>query len=235
MTRRRYRRPARPRLQFPTADGDRRGRAAARHHADAGADCATCSRRSRASTRASIIGSAEVRGLSMETPEGPFRLAAIRLANLDNGKLAEFALEGLEARAPQGPVKVGRFALKSLDVANLMRMSAQFAASRRQPAPGSARRAAAAARRHRDQGLVAPYKDTGQAGQHRHAEPVMGPVRRTDPDARARHAEDVRPGRPDRSRAVQRARRRRDRPARRSISISAPRGPKARAPSRSSR
>ena len=96
------------------------------------------------------LGGAEVRGLSIETPEGPFRLAAIRLGKLDNGKLAEFALEGLDARSPQGPVKVGRFALKSLDVANLMRFAAQFSASGAQPDPGSAGRAGAAARRHRD-------------------------------------------------------------------------------------
>ena len=55
-----------------------------------------------------------MRGLSMEAPEGPFSLAAIRWA-VSNGKLAEFALEGLDARSPQGPVKIGRFALKALD------------------------------------------------------------------------------------------------------------------------
>ena len=58
------------------------------------------------------IGNAEMRGLSVETPQGPFKLAAMRF-NLENGKIGEFAFEGLDARAPQGPVKVGRFALKS--------------------------------------------------------------------------------------------------------------------------
>src|SRR4029077_4488844 len=81
------------------------------------------------------IGSAEVRGLSMDTPQGPFRIGAIRLANLENGKIAEFALEDLDAKAPQGPVKIGRFALKGLDVANLMRTSGQIAQAGRDPSP----------------------------------------------------------------------------------------------------
>ena len=91
------------------------------------------------------IGRAELRGFSMDTPDGPFRLGAIRLANLENGKLAEFSLEGLDARAKQGPVKVGRFALKSLDIANLMRLAAQFAQARPQSCARAARRAADAA------------------------------------------------------------------------------------------
>ena len=81
------------------------------------------------------IGGAEIRGLSFDTPEGVFRLGAIRLSNLENGKLGELALEGLDARAPLGPVKVGRFALKALDIGNLMRTSAQFATMRGSPGP----------------------------------------------------------------------------------------------------
>jgi hypothetical protein len=81
------------------------------------------------------LGGAELRGFSMDMPEGAVRLAAVRLTNLANGKLAEFAFEGLEAPSPQGPVKVGRFALKALDVANLMRMSAQFSTPGREPSP----------------------------------------------------------------------------------------------------
>ena len=71
------------------------------------------------------IGHAEVRGIAVDTPEGPFKLAVIRF-NLENGKIGEFALEGLDAKSPKGPVKVGRFALKSFDVANLLRMSADY-------------------------------------------------------------------------------------------------------------
>ena len=108
------------------------------------------------------LGGAEIRGLSIETPEGPFRLAAIRLGKLDNGKLAEFALEGLDARAPQGPVKVGRFALKSLDIANLMRLAGEFSASGRNPAPEQLAALALLLEGTELQGLVAPYKTTNQ-------------------------------------------------------------------------
>ena len=107
------------------------------------------------------IGSAEVRGLSIETPEGPFRLAAIRLGKLDNGKLAEFALEGLDGRAPQGPVKLGRFALKSLDIANLMRVAVQLSASGN-PTPDQLAALALLLEGTEVQGLVAPYKGIDQ-------------------------------------------------------------------------
>jgi hypothetical protein len=68
-------------------------------------------------------------GLSLEAPQGPVKLQAIRL-NLANGKIGEFAIEGLDGRGPSGPIKLGRFALKSLDVANLIRMMAKFAAQK---------------------------------------------------------------------------------------------------------
>lgn len=80
------------------------------------------------------VGNAELRGLSVETPEGPFKLSAIRL-NLENGKVGEFALEGLDMRTPKGPLKVGRFALKSFDVAGLLRMSALFSNPAQKPPP----------------------------------------------------------------------------------------------------
>jgi len=108
------------------------------------------------------VGSAEVRGLSMDLPEGPFRLGAIRLAGLENGKLGEFALEGIEARAPEGPVKVGRFALKSLDIANLVRMSAQFAATRRDPSPDQLAAMMLLLEGIEIRNLVAPYKASGK-------------------------------------------------------------------------
>ena len=83
------------------------------------------------------IGNAEMRGLSVETPQGPIKLAAMRL-NLENGKVSEFAVEGLDGRTPAGPVKVGRFALKSLDVANLLRMSALYSNPAQPPSPDQA-------------------------------------------------------------------------------------------------
>ena len=80
------------------------------------------------------IGTAEMHGISAETPEAPFKLAAVRF-NLEDGKIGEFAVEGLDGRSPKGPIKVGRFALKSLDIANLMRLSAQFTNPAQAPAP----------------------------------------------------------------------------------------------------
>ena len=157
-----------------------------------------------------FIGGAEVRGLSMETPEGPFSLTAVRLGSLDNGKLAEFALEGLDARSPQGPVKVGRFALKSLDIANFVRMSAQLATTRGSPGPEQLAAMLLLLEGTELRNLVAPYKDDRRAGEHRYAEPQLGPVRRPDPDAGTRHAENVRAGGRDRPGAVQPARRRRN-------------------------
>jgi hypothetical protein len=80
------------------------------------------------------VGTAEMRGLSAETPQGPLKLAAIRF-NLEDGKVGEFAIEGLDMNTPKGPFKLGRFALKSLDIANFMRVSAQFANPAQAPAP----------------------------------------------------------------------------------------------------
>ncbi len=103
------------------------------------------------------IGNAEMRGLSVETPQGPLKLAAMRF-NLESGKIGELAFEGLDTRAPKGPVKVGRFALKSLDISNLMRMGAQFAAQK--PAPDQALALLPLIEGAEVKGLVAPYKNT---------------------------------------------------------------------------
>src|SRR6266851_10386908 len=98
-----------------------------------------------------------MRGLSVETPQGPLKLAAMRF-NLESGKIGELAFEGLDTRAPKGPVRVGRFALKSLDISNLMRMGAQFAAQK--PAPDQALALLPLIEGAEVRGLVAPYKNT---------------------------------------------------------------------------
>ena len=108
------------------------------------------------------IGQAEVRGLAIEVPEGPVRLATIRISKLENGKIGEFAIEGLDARAPQGPVKVGRFALKSLDVANLMRMSSQFASPGQKPSTDQLLGLLALLEGAEIKGVVAPYKNSAK-------------------------------------------------------------------------
>jgi hypothetical protein len=107
------------------------------------------------------IGGATVRGFAMETPEGAFKMAAVQLASLENGKIAEFALEGFEGKAPQGPVKLGRFALKGLDVANLMRTAVQFSGTRREPSPEQILGLLALVEGVETSNLVAPYKNTG--------------------------------------------------------------------------
>jgi hypothetical protein len=72
------------------------------------------------------IGKIEARGLTATgAPEGDVKLAAIRFAGLESGRLAEVAIEGLETRKPNQSFKVGRFAIAGLQVANAMRMGAQ--------------------------------------------------------------------------------------------------------------
>ncbi|MGJ5179063.1 hypothetical protein ACQR16_12765 [Bradyrhizobium oligotrophicum] len=82
------------------------------------------------------IKNAEMRGLSIETPQGPVKLAALRF-DLRDGK-GDIAVEGFDGRAPNGPVKLGRFALKGFDFANLMHFGAKYAASGAKPAPADA-------------------------------------------------------------------------------------------------
>ena len=105
------------------------------------------------------VGNAEMRGLAMESPQGPLKLAAMRF-NLENGKIGEFALEGLDGRSPQGPVKVGRFALKSLDVANLMRMSSQFSNPAQKPSPDQVLGLFLLLEGAEIKNVIAPYKDS---------------------------------------------------------------------------
>jgi hypothetical protein len=78
------------------------------------------------------FGNAEMRGLSMQTPQGPIKLSTMRF-NYEGGKIGELAFEGLDAHAPNGPVKLERFALKSIDIAGLTRVGAQFAAQKPSP------------------------------------------------------------------------------------------------------
>jgi hypothetical protein len=97
----------------------------------------------------------------METPQGPFKLAAMRF-NLENGKIGEFAFEGLDTGSPKGPIKVGRFALKGLDIANLLRVSALYANPAQKPSPDQALGLLALLEGAEVKGVVAPYKDTNK-------------------------------------------------------------------------
>ncbi len=122
-----------------------------------------------------------MRGFAVETPQGPIRLATMRV-NLDSGKINEFAIEGLDGRTPQGPVKLGRFALKSLDVANLLRLSAQFAGSPQPPSPDKVLEMIPLIGGVELKGLVVSLQKHRQAGQHRKLQPGLGAVCRADPD-----------------------------------------------------
>ena len=107
------------------------------------------------------IGTAEMRGLSAETPQGPVKLQAIRF-NLEDGKIGEFAVEGLDTNTPKGPVKIGRFALKSLDIANFMRISAQFANPAQPPTPELIAGLFPLIEGVEIKGVTAPFKNTGK-------------------------------------------------------------------------
>jgi hypothetical protein len=107
------------------------------------------------------VKNAEMRALSIETPQGLAQLAATRF-NLENGKIGEFSFEGFDARSPKGPIKVGRFALKSLDIANLLRMSAQFSNAAQKPSPDQALALLALLGGAEVKGVVAPYKDSNK-------------------------------------------------------------------------
>ena len=107
------------------------------------------------------IGNAEMRGVSMVTPQGPVKLAAMRF-NMENGKIGELAFEGLDTRAPNGPIKVTRFALKSLDIANLMRVAGKLSNGAQPPPPDAALAMIPLIEGAELKGLVAPYKNTGK-------------------------------------------------------------------------
>ncbi|MEA2911632.1 MAG: hypothetical protein QOJ15_3713 [Bradyrhizobium sp.] len=107
------------------------------------------------------IGNAEMRGLSMETPQGPIKLSSSRFT-LENGKIGEFSFEGLDTSSPKGPIKVGRFALKGLDIANLLRMSALFSNPAQKPSPDQALGLLALLEGAEVKGVVAPYKDSNK-------------------------------------------------------------------------
>ena len=77
------------------------------------------------------IGNFELSGISIDTPQGPARLQAIRF-NMGNGK-SDISVDQLDAPTPQGPLKAARFAIKALDFGALMRLSASMQPSGQKP------------------------------------------------------------------------------------------------------
>ncbi|CCD93484.1 conserved exported hypothetical protein [Bradyrhizobium sp. ORS 375] len=102
------------------------------------------------------IRNAEMRGMAIETPQGPLKLAAIRV-DLRDGK-GDIAVEGFDGNSPNGPVKLGRFALKGFDVASLLRFAAKYAAQDAKPAPADAVVLLKLLDGVELKGLTAPYK-----------------------------------------------------------------------------
>ncbi|MBI5262837.1 MAG: hypothetical protein HY852_13575 [Bradyrhizobium sp.] len=107
------------------------------------------------------IGNAEVRGLAVETPQGPMTLKAIRY-NLENGQ-GDLAIEELDARSPNGPVKLERFVLKSLNAANLMRLTLQLSSAGQVPSPDQALGLFRVLEGAEVKNLVAPFKDSNKS------------------------------------------------------------------------
>jgi hypothetical protein len=107
------------------------------------------------------VGNAEMRGVAMETPQGPFKLGTVRF-NLEDGKVGEFSLEGLDARSPQGPVKLERVTFKSFDIANLLRMTSQFLTPGQPPSPDQLFGMLHLLEGAEIKGLVAPFKNTNK-------------------------------------------------------------------------
>ena len=74
------------------------------------------------------IGKFEARGFDAHiAPLATSKIAAIRLTGMEDGRLAEIAIEGVDAQFASGePVKVGRAAIKGIDLAKIVRKSAEM-------------------------------------------------------------------------------------------------------------
>ncbi|WFU44767.1 hypothetical protein QA640_21300 [Bradyrhizobium sp. CB82] len=100
------------------------------------------------------LGKAEIRNISIGTPQGTARLNAIRYTQ------GEFAFEGLDAPAPQGQFKMERFALKSFSMASLVRWAANVANPGRPPSPDQMLGLFRVLEGAEVKGVAAPYKNT---------------------------------------------------------------------------
>jgi hypothetical protein len=106
------------------------------------------------------IGEFEFRGMSLTMPQTPpFKLGAVRISGLENGRFAEIAMEGLEGQTPdQQSVKVGRFALKGFDMAGIVRQAGRFDGAK--PTPDQIASLVAMLEGIEIKDVVAPYKNT---------------------------------------------------------------------------
>ena len=106
------------------------------------------------------FGEFEFHGMSMTMPPTPpFKLGAIRISGLENGRFGEIAVEGLEGQTPQQqPVKVGRIALKGFNVAGIARLAGGFGGGK--PTPDQLASLMTLLEGIEIKDVVAPYKDT---------------------------------------------------------------------------
>lgn len=107
------------------------------------------------------IADTSLKGLSVESPDGNFKLATLRFG-LEGGKVGEFVVEGLDGKSPDGPVKFGRFALKGFDVAGMLRMSSKFSTPGRKPSTDDLMGMLTLLEGFELKDLVAPHKGTNK-------------------------------------------------------------------------
>jgi hypothetical protein len=106
------------------------------------------------------VGNFEMRGITMTTPDGPLKMAAIRV-DMHDGK-ANLAVEGVDGKSPQGPIKLGRFALKSFDMAGFMRTAGQFSDPAQRPPAAQALELLKALGGAELKDFVGPYKSSNK-------------------------------------------------------------------------
>lgn len=102
------------------------------------------------------IGKAEVRKISVGTPQGTGKVNAIRYRE------GEFAIEGVDTPAPQGQFKMERFALKSFSAAKLMRLGAGFSNLGQTPSPAQMLGLFHVLEGVEVKGVVSPFRNTRQ-------------------------------------------------------------------------
>jgi len=151
-------RPSRLQLADPARDdtaGRSRSADACPGARDAGEGCRAC-------TRAYASEMPRCGGISIETPQGPLKLSAMRF-NLENGKVSEFAIEGLDGRTPartrQARTLCAQIPRHRQPDANV---GAVRKTRRKQPSPDKAIGMIALIEGAELKGLVAPFKNTGK-------------------------------------------------------------------------
>ncbi len=84
------------------------------------------------------VGKLDARGFSVDAGGigETFKMAAMRIDKLENGRLREFSVEGVTAKPPFGdPLDMGRVAVKELDLAKILRVLPQLGGGPRGQGP----------------------------------------------------------------------------------------------------